>query len=150
MDRLRDDEFRGVRGVTPSVVPLPPAGLNGQGAAAAARSAARGFLEPSEAGDRAFTTVARDTALMVISELVTNAVRHTSGGCALEMHRTPDGGLDVDVSDTSSAEPRLRDPGQQGEGGWGWHLVNRLGTDVGVRHLGEQGGKTIHVHLDRT
>ncbi|MGW7327708.1 ATP-binding protein [Streptomyces sp. NPDC054840] len=132
------------------LLPILHLELNGPGAAAAARSAARGFLEPSEAGDRAFTAVARDTALLVISELVTNAVRHTSGGCVLEMHRTPDGGLDVDVSDTSSADPRLRDPGQQGEGGWGWHLVNRLGTEVDVRHTGGQGGKTIHVHLDRT
>ncbi|MFF8261411.1 ATP-binding protein [Streptomyces virginiae] len=131
-------------------LPIVHLELNGPGAAAAARSAARGFLRPSDAGARAFTPVACDMALLVISELVTNAVRHTSGGCVLELHRTPDGGLDVDVSDTSSADPRLRNPGQRGEGGWGWHLVNRLGTEVDVRHLGKQGGKTIHVHLCRT
>ncbi|WP_037634636.1 ATP-binding protein [Streptomyces katrae] len=132
------------------LLPILHLELNGPGAAAAARSAARGFLGPSDAGDRAFAPVARDTALLVISELVTNAVRHTSGGCVLELRRTTDGGLDVDVSDTSSADPRPRNPGPQGEGGWGWHLVNRLGTEVSVRHLGEQGGKTIHVHLGGT
>ncbi len=58
------------------LLPILHLELNGPGAAAAARSAPRGFLEPSDAGDRACRPVARDTAVLVISELVTNAVRH--------------------------------------------------------------------------
>ncbi|MCX4632992.1 ATP-binding protein [Streptomyces sp. NBC_01443] len=123
--------------------------LNGPGAPADARRAARDFLMPSVHGAPALTPGALDTALLVISELVTNAVRHTAGDCVLDLRRTPDG-VDVEVTDTSSAEPRPRQPGGRGDGGWGWHLVNRLGTQVNIRHFGEQGGKTIHVHIPRS
>ncbi|WP_328965476.1 ATP-binding protein [Streptomyces virginiae] len=95
-------------------LPIVHLELNGPGAAAAARSAARRFLGSGDAGTRAFTPVARDTALPVINELATHAVRHTSGGCVLELHKTPDDGLDVDVSDTSSADPRPRTPRSAG------------------------------------
>ncbi|MFI6146989.1 ATP-binding protein [Streptomyces sp. NPDC051109] len=132
------------------LLPILHLELNGPGAPADARRAARDFVAASATGAPAFSPLALDAALLVISELVTNAVRHTSGDCVLELRRTSDGGLDVDVSDTSSAEPRPRRPAQPGEGGWGWHLVNRLGTEVGVRHHGEQRGKTIHVHLCRS
>ncbi|MEU7728023.1 ATP-binding protein [Streptomyces sp. NPDC040724] len=122
--------------------------LNGGEAPAYARRAAHDFLERPVQGAPAFPPVAVDAALLVISELVTNAVRHTSGGCVLDLHRTA-GGVDVAVTDTSSAEPRLRQPGRQGEGGWGWHLVNRLATGVEIRHRGGRDGKTIHVHVPR-
>ncbi|MEW2141121.1 ATP-binding protein [Streptomyces sp. NPDC005409] len=129
---------------------LPHLELSGPGAPADARRAARDFLAESDADAApAFTPVALDTALLVISELVTNAVRHTSGSCVLELRRARDGGLDVDVTDSSTAQPRPRPPGHEGEGGWGWHLVNQLATQVDVRPLGEQRGKTIHVHLPR-
>ncbi|MEV7520413.1 ATP-binding protein [Streptomyces sp. NPDC091371] len=122
--------------------------LDGPGSAAVARRAAREFLAYSAPGRPAFGPVALDVALLVISELVTNAVRHTSGGCALDLRLRPEG-VDVEVTDSSSAEPRPRRPDQKGEGGWGWHLVNRLATEVEIRHHGEQGGKTIHVHVTR-
>lgn len=132
------------------LLPILHLELNGPGAPADARRAARDFLGPPDQHAPPFTPVALDIALLVISELVTNAVRHTSGGCVLDLRRTPDG-VDVDVSDTSSADPQPRQPGQRGEGGWGWHLVNQLGTQVDVRHPGGQGGgKTIHVHLSRS
>ncbi|MEU9035741.1 ATP-binding protein [Streptomyces sp. NPDC048352] len=121
--------------------------LHGQGAAADARQAARAFLERPVDRDPPLRPVALDTALLVISELVTNAVRHTGGDCALDLHLRADG-VDVDVSDCSSAEPRPRPPGHRGEGGWGWHLVNRLATEVQIRHHdGEPAGKTIHAHV---
>ncbi|MFD7258230.1 ATP-binding protein [Streptomyces sp. NPDC059874] len=122
--------------------------LNGRGAVADARRAAREFLAASAHRGPAFAPIALDAALLVISELVTNAVRHTSGGCALDLHLRPDG-VDVDVTDSSNAEPQLRRPDGRGEGGWGWHLVNRLGTDVEIRHHGPRRGKTIHVHVPR-
>lgn len=56
---------------------------------------------------------------------------------------------DAHVTDTSSAEPHPARPDRRGEGGWGWNLVNRLGTDVEIRHHGSGGGKTIHVHVPR-
>ncbi|MFJ6756339.1 MULTISPECIES: ATP-binding protein [unclassified Streptomyces] len=134
--------------------PIPPTSpilhmeLTGGAAPGDARRAAHDFLGRPVNGAPAFPPVALDTALLVISELVTNAVRHTSGGCVLDLHLTA-GGVDVAVTDTSSAEPRPRQPGHQGEGGWGWHLVNRLGSHVEIRHRGERDGKTIHVHVPR-
>ncbi|MEU9144545.1 ATP-binding protein [Streptomyces sp. NPDC048349] len=122
--------------------------LNRRRAAADARHAARGFLAPFVREGPELPPVVLDDTLLVISELVTNAVRHTSGGCALDLRLQPDG-VDVDVSDTSSAEPQPRRPDHGGEGGWGWPLVNRLGTDVEIRHHGSGAGKTIHVHVPR-
>ncbi|MFC9583469.1 ATP-binding protein [Streptomyces yangpuensis] len=109
--------------------------LQGRSAAAQARRAARADL-----------VTALDTALLLISEPVTNAVRHTSGGCLLEV-RLASEGIDIEVTDTSD-EPEPGRPDRRGAGGWGWHLVNRLGTDVCIRHHAA-GGKTIHVRVPR-
>ncbi|AQT75772.1 hypothetical protein B1K54_32915 [Streptomyces sp. fd1-xmd] len=120
--------------------------LHGRSAAAQARRAARIHLEETAADHHELIPpLALDTALLLISELVTNAVRHTSGGCLLEVRLAADG-IDIEVTDTSDAEPQPRRPDRRGEGGWGWHLVNRLGTDVGIRHHAA-GGKTIHVRV---
>uniref|UniRef100_A0AAU2K0V0 ATP-binding protein n=1 Tax=Streptomyces sp. NBC_00049 TaxID=2903617 RepID=A0AAU2K0V0_9ACTN len=122
--------------------------LHGRGAAAAARRAVRSFLAASAATEAPPVAPIRlDAALLLISELVTNAISHTSGGCVLDLRVAP-GGVDIEVTDTSSAEPRPRRPDQRGEGGWGWHLVNTLGTDVRIRHH-PAGGKTIHVRVPR-
>ncbi|MFJ9939659.1 ATP-binding protein [Streptomyces erythrochromogenes] len=120
--------------------------LHGRSAATQARRAARAHLAGTEADDdERPPPLALDTALLLISELVTNAVRHTSGGCMLEIRLVSDG-IDIEVTDTSDAEPEASRPDRRGEGGWGWHLVNRLGTDVGIRHHAA-GGKTIHVRV---
>ncbi|MFE5489356.1 ATP-binding protein [Streptomyces virginiae] len=122
--------------------------LHGRNAAAQARRATRAHLDAAaSSGDESLPPLTTDTALLLISELVTNAVRHTSGGCLLEVRLASDG-IDIEVTDTSDAEPEPRRPDRRGEGGWGWHLVNRLGSDVGIRHHAA-GGKTIHVRVPR-
>ncbi|MFD5620360.1 ATP-binding protein [Streptomyces yangpuensis] len=122
--------------------------LQGRNAAAQARRAARAHLVTAAEDDGGYLPpLTMDTALLLISELVTNAVRHTSGGCLLEV-RLASEGIDIEVTDTSDAEPEPRRPDRRGEGGWGWHLVNRLGTDVGIHHHAA-GGKTIHVRVPR-
>ncbi|MBZ9599724.1 MULTISPECIES: ATP-binding protein [Streptomyces] len=122
--------------------------LQGRSAAAQARRAARGHLVMAAESDGEYLPpLALDTALLLISELVTNAVRHTGGGCLLEV-RLASEGIDIEVTDTSDEEPEPRRPDRRGEGGWGWHLVNRLGTDVAIRHHAA-GGKTIHVRVPR-
>ncbi|WP_037887463.1 ATP-binding protein [Streptomyces sp. NRRL S-87] len=119
------------------------------GAAARARAEVRGFVDEALATGHGLPADAQDAVLLVVSELVTNAVRHTPGPCNLEMAWAGDG-IDIDVTDTSPEPPRLRpqDPAGSGDG-YGWRLVNRLASDVDVRPTRE-GGKTVHVHVPGT
>lgn len=83
-----------------------------------------------------------DQATVVISELVTNAVRH-GGGCvevSLECH---DGQVTLLVADGSSAIPRRRDADSCG--GRGIALIEALTARWGVRD--HQGGKQVWVDL---
>ncbi|WP_308072319.1 ATP-binding protein [Streptomyces bambusae] len=89
---------------------------------------------------------AEAAALLVVSELVTNAVRHTRGPCALDVTWAPDG-IDIDVTDTSSTPPRLRPLDPSGaEGGYGWRIVRTLASEVAVRPV-RGNGKTVHAHV---
>ena len=72
--------------------------------------------------------VARDVKLMV-SELVTNAVRHGDGDATLVVHRG-EGRLNVTVSDEGDDQPRLRTP--SAGGGWGLRIVDACATRWGV------------------
>ncbi|MGW2588268.1 ATP-binding protein [Streptomyces virginiae] len=85
-----------------------------------------------------------DAVLMVVSELVTNAIRHTEGSAVLrlELH---DDHIEIRVTDTSPepAEPRL--PRTDGSGGYGWHLIDRLTTHTHTEPT-PHGGKTICAH----
>ncbi|MET9801057.1 ATP-binding protein [Streptomyces sp. NPDC006368] len=90
------------------------------------------------------TTV--DAVLLVASELVTNAVRHTPGPCTLSL-TLQDQGVLVEVSDTSPALPRPRLPDITGAcGGWGWPMIDRLADEVRVTR-GPGGGKTVRTRL---
>ncbi|WP_030194504.1 ATP-binding protein [Streptomyces sp. NRRL S-87] len=116
------------------------------GAAARAREEVRRFVDDARTCGHVVPAVVQETALLVVSELVTNAVRHTPGPCTLAL-AWAGGGIDVDVTDTSPEVPRLRAQDVAGAGdGFGWRLVNRLAEGVEVRPTPE-GGKTVHVHL---
>ncbi|MFF3212926.1 ATP-binding protein [Streptomyces sp. NPDC002886] len=115
--------------------------LDGATAAATARDRTRHFLDDASRGGRSVSPEVVDTTLLLVSELVTNAIRHTADGCALDLALEPDE-IAIDVTDYSQAEPLLRPPDLEGGGGWGWALVHRLGSDVRIRH--QPGGKTIH------
>jgi anti-sigma regulatory factor (Ser/Thr protein kinase) len=83
----------------------------------------------------------RDTngdVVLVVSELVTNAVRH--GRCLpiLRLSATA-GGIRVEVTDTDPTPPRIRQPGA--DGGWGLRMVERLSSAWGVVPEGE--GKVV-------
>jgi anti-sigma regulatory factor (Ser/Thr protein kinase) len=83
-----------------------------------------------------------DAAAVVVSELVTNAVRH-GGGCvalALESH---DRRVVVSVADGSSVVPRRRDPDD--EGGRGIALIEALSDGWTVEN--HRGGKRVLVRL---
>ncbi|MFF2198750.1 ATP-binding protein [Streptomyces sp. NPDC058157] len=116
-----------------------------QGAAARARAEISRFAADSAASGRPVPASVREAALLVASEMVTNAVRHTRGPCTLEL-AWAHGGLDIDVTDTSPHPPSARPPDLTGGGGFGWPLVNLLASQVAVRPAAG-GGKTVHAHV---
>ncbi|MDD1062362.1 helix-turn-helix domain-containing protein [Streptomyces cocklensis] len=69
-------------------------------------------------------------AELVVSELVTNAVRHAHGpeDTLVEtwFRPLPDGGLLIEVHDASSRRPELRQPSSDAESGRGLALVDAL------------------------
>ncbi|MFG2588826.1 ATP-binding protein [Streptomyces sp. NPDC048438] len=75
-------------------------------------------------------------ALLVTSELVTNAVRHGGGLTGFTTEIT-DEGLLLTVSDASTRPPVTaeRDPSAASVGGYGWLLVRRLAKRVSVTYL---------------
>ncbi|MDX3850842.1 SpoIIE family protein phosphatase [Streptomyces sp. AK02-01A] len=84
-------------------------------------------------GDVSFTTE------LVVSELVTNAIRHAEGTIGLRLIR--ERGLICEVSDGSCTAPRLRHARTDDEGGRGLLLVAEFASRWGTRY--ENGGKTI-------
>lgn len=115
-----------------------------EGAAGRARDAVRRFVKDTACG-QVVPRAAREAALLVATELVTNAVRHTGGPCVLEVAWAA-GGIDIDVTDPDPTPPRPRPPDMRGDGGFGWPLVTRLASHVEVRPS-NTGGKTIHTHI---
>ncbi|MGW2889870.1 SpoIIE family protein phosphatase [Streptomyces griseoruber] len=79
------------------------------------------------------------TSELIVSELVTNAVRHATGPIRLRLLR--DTRLTCEVSDASSTAPRLRHARSLDEGGRGLFLVAQLAHRWGARYTGE--GKII-------
>jgi serine phosphatase RsbU (regulator of sigma subunit)/PAS domain-containing protein/anti-sigma regulatory factor (Ser/Thr protein kinase) len=77
---------------------------------------------------------------LVISELVTNAVRHATGPIRLRLIRHQ--ALTCEVSDISNSLPRLRHACPSDEGGRGLYIVAQLCRRHGARYL-PSGGKTV-------
>ncbi|MGC9500169.1 ATP-binding protein [Streptomyces sp. WG7] len=83
--------------------------------------------------------------LLVVSELVTNAIRHGDGLAGFEVRPTAEG-VWIAVHDNSAVVPRAAYafPTRHHGNGYGWPLVARLAREIDVdRHSG--GGKTISV-----
>ncbi|MFF7976003.1 ATP-binding protein [Streptomyces sp. NPDC007905] len=75
-------------------------------------------------------------AQLVVSELVTNAVQHAPGPCALRLELSPDAAaLRITVMDTSAEPPRQRPPDPRRIGGHGLQLVNMLSDGLEVTPL---------------
>ncbi|MFI8917312.1 ATP-binding protein [Streptomyces sp. NPDC053513] len=120
--------------------------VHGPYAAARARAEVHRLVrEALCAGSRVQQTV-EDAATLVVSELVSNAVRHAGGACSLDLSLEPDG-LDIDVSDPSPEPPRPRATDTTSEGGRGWAIVARLTSELTVHSDGH--GKTVHAHIDQ-
>lgn len=90
-----------------------------------------------------------DTVRLLVSEAVTNAVRHARGPLAMELAwQAPT--LRVAVTDTSATPPRLTER-PLGAGGLGLVLIERLADDWGVefRPRATGGGKVVWFTLSR-
>jgi anti-sigma regulatory factor (Ser/Thr protein kinase) len=83
-----------------------------------------------------------DHVLLVVSELVTNAVLHGDGTAVLRLSGSP-WRVRVEVADDSPVLPEPRVAGQ--DGGWGLHLVNRLAGHWEAAR--RDGGKVVWCEL---
>ncbi|MFI1760805.1 SpoIIE family protein phosphatase [Streptomyces sp. NPDC020800] len=77
---------------------------------------------------------------LIVSELVTNAIRYVGGPVGLRLIRGEEA-LVCEVSDTGTTQPRVRRARETDEGGRGLFLVSQLADRWGSRFT--QGGKTI-------
>jgi anti-sigma regulatory factor (Ser/Thr protein kinase) len=114
--------------------------LSGHGEAVGqARDHLREFLT---AYDYAVAPAMLRDSLLVVSELVTNAVMHAPGPCVLRIG-CHDDVLVIAVSDTNAAlpVPRVPDPATA-DGGFGWHLLTSLTSRIDVQQHTD-GGKTV-------
>ncbi|OEJ30263.1 hypothetical protein BGK67_01820 [Streptomyces subrutilus] len=112
---------------------------------AAARDATRAFLTRAARLRAPAKDASMDNVLLVVSELVANAIRHAVGPCALHLELL-EGSIDVCVTDHSPQSPRPRTPGSDGTGGWGWFMIKRLATHIRIKPV-PAGGKTICAEL---
>jgi anti-sigma regulatory factor (Ser/Thr protein kinase) len=83
-----------------------------------------------------------DTLLLVVSELVTNAVRHGQGLTGFHLRATRTGAIEVIVRDASPRWPRPRPLDLDYPGGFGLHLVQNVCRSVTVQP-GPGSGKTV-------
>jgi anti-sigma regulatory factor (Ser/Thr protein kinase) len=101
-----------------------------------ARDVTRGFLSAVGPTDGA----AADAVLLVVSELVGNAVRHAGGMTGFRLAAGL-GSVTVSVDDASRVPPRPRLTSVGEPGGFGWQLVEKLSHDVRVQVHAD--GKTV-------
>ncbi|WP_089100127.1 SpoIIE family protein phosphatase [Streptomyces hyaluromycini] len=108
-------------------VPSAPAAVAG------VRAAAAELLRDWGLEEEAFTLE------LILSELVTNAIRHATGPVGVRLIR--DRSLICEVSDGSSVSPHLRRAATMDEGGRGLFLVAQFADRWGTRYTAE--GKVI-------
>ncbi len=112
----------------------------GRVSAAEARATARDFLASVGHTDERHA----DAVLLVVSELVTNAVRHAGGVTAFQLDHS-DRGVTVSVYDATDDPPRTAALDPARPGGFGLHLVRGLAgrLEVEWRPVGKRVGATV-------
>ncbi|MER6537075.1 SpoIIE family protein phosphatase [Streptomyces sp. 900105755] len=108
--------------------------------AARARTLAAPLLRRWHLGEQA-----RDGALLVLSELVTNAVRFGTGPVTVRLVRAGSR-LTCEVGDSGNGRPRLRRGDLLDDGGRGLQVVHKLTTRWGVRWTDT--GKAVWAELE--
>jgi anti-sigma regulatory factor (Ser/Thr protein kinase) len=88
-----------------------------------------------------------EMAELLVSELVTNATRFSSGDITLTLWRLP-GTLVIEVSDQAEAAmPELREPDSDSERGRGLVLVSALSREWSY-YFPRPGWKTVYAVMD--
>ena len=126
------------------------------GALATVRETSEIVLEPDRDAPRAAREFVADVlrrwrvhgpvepAELVVSELVTNAVRHAGTTVTLRLIPTV-AGLLVEVDDAARAAPRMVPVQRRAIGGHGLAIIDRLAVAWG--HRDREGGKTVWAEL---
>ena len=100
-----------------------------------------------EAIEPELTDPASDTLRLLVSEVVTNAVRHGSNGRPVELHASWNSEVRVEVSDDGEGfTPAPRIGALDEPGGFGLYLVGRLADRWGVE---TDDGTTVWFVLQR-
>lgn len=84
---------------------------------------------------------ARESAVLMISELSSNCVRHAESGFELRILHS-EAEIRVEASDTGRGRPKLRHPAPTDPNGRGLQIVDMLASSWGVERL-SGGGKTV-------
>ena len=116
---------------------LPPAPTSPREARERAARELEGWGDPD----------ARHAVLLLISELVTNAVVHARSTVTVDVAVRDDGPVHVTVHDESSVRPTPRRHYADRPGGRGLHLLESLAARWGVED--SRTGKTVWFEVDR-
>jgi anti-sigma regulatory factor (Ser/Thr protein kinase) len=84
---------------------------------------------------------ARDSALLMVSELASNCIRHTDSGFELSVSYSPQE-IRVEATDRGGGAPRMRHPGPTDPDGRGLQIIDMLSESWGVDQLSGH-GKTV-------
>lgn len=87
---------------------------------------------------------ARETVALMVSELATNAIRHTDSGFVLTVGLTGSE-IRVEATDRGSGEPTLRTPALTDPSGRGLQIIDIFSTDWGHERRGD--AKTVWFSL---
>lgn len=88
-----------------------------------------------------------EAAQLLVTELVTNAVRHGAGPVRLHT-RLQEDGLHVGVADDGAGQPTLQEVPPRATGGRGLYIVNALADRWGVEPSDAGTGKTVWFEIN--
>jgi anti-sigma regulatory factor (Ser/Thr protein kinase) len=115
-------------------------------AVALSAQAARAFVA-AICADAEMPEQATETALLLVSEVVTNAISHGDGQPVIDIDVQPDR-MRVSVTDEAEDSPRVQHPEALTEHGRGMFLVESLASRWGISRQVPT-GKSVWFELDR-